>query len=257
MGGTTDSEVPTVINGRYTIESELHTSGAVGHAYRAADTRSTAGHRQVAIWLLPQGMTASHTIYGELQRCFQRVRSLSHPDIVRMLDIGRDDDTVYVATEFVDGTTLRDTIDDPEQPKPLPVAEADRIVAAVGNALAYAHDRGIAHGDVRAECVLVTARGRYRLTGFLWGQLKRRDRFMPEQLEDVRALAAIAFELYTATPWPANPDEQLDEQLLRLLPDNRREAIEAALNNGSDGTPIRDARQFLITAGLPPASALP
>lgn len=240
-----------MINGRYAIQAELHTGGSVGHAYRAADTRTATGRRQVAIWLLPQGMIASRAIYGELKRCFQHVRSLSHPDIVRVLDVGRDGDTVYVATEFVDGRTLREIMDDPAQPR-LTVAEADRIVAATGNALAYAHDRGIAHGNVRTDNILVTPQHRYRLSGFLWGQLKRRHRFMPDQVDDVRALAAIAYELYTATPWPAEPDEQH----LRELPASRRKAIAAVLGSGRSGTPIRDARRFLIEAGLPPASRL-
>ncbi len=247
--GATGGEVPAMINGRYAIQAELHISGTVGHAYRAADTRTATGRQQVAIWLLPQGMIASHTIYGELQRCFQRVRPLIHPDIVRLLDIGRDGDTVYVATELVEGRTLREALDDPAQPR-LTVAEADRIVATTGNALAYAHDRGIAHGDVRTENILVTPQRGYRLSGFLWGQLKRRQQFMPDQLDDVRALAALAFELYTATPWPAEPDEPR----LRELPAPRRKAIAAVLGIDRTGTPIRDARQFLVAAGLPPAS---
>src|SRR5690606_27540928 len=90
------------------------------------------------------------------------VRMLSHPNIVRIFSLERDGDIAFLVLEWVDGESLRSVIDSliPET-----VCEADAlgVVRAVGNALVYAHARGVVHGDVRPENVLVTERGEVRL----------------------------------------------------------------------------------------------
>ena len=101
-----------------------------------------------------------------LQRDFARLRTLEHPHIARMVELGCNGQQYYVTGERLDGEPLREVLNH-LLPERLDVGEADDIVRAIGSALVYAHERGLAHGAVRAENVLITMDRRVVLTNFL------------------------------------------------------------------------------------------
>jgi serine/threonine protein kinase len=151
--------------------------------------------------MLPAHVGASRSMLAAVQRDFARLRTLEHPNIARLLELGSNGQHYYVTAERLDGEPLREVLNHlmPERPA---VAEADGIVRAVGSALVYAHEHDIAHGDVRAENVLVTMDGRYVLTNFLTRRVAKVAGRPPRPSDDLKGLARLAAELYTGSISP-------------------------------------------------------
>src|SRR5690606_33782798 len=108
----------------------------------------------MGLWTLPDHVGASRGALNALRREFARLRALEHPHIARLLELGSNGQHYYVRGEHLDGESLREVLTH-LLPERLDVKDADEVVRAIGSALIYAHEQGIAHGDVRAENVLV------------------------------------------------------------------------------------------------------
>src|SRR5262249_4131350 len=98
---------------------------------------------------------------GRLEREAIAMARLAHPNVVAVHEIGETDGRVFVAMEYVVGTTLRGWMETPRRWR----AVVDMIVAC-GRGLAAAHAAGLVHGDFKPENVLVGADGRPRVTDF-------------------------------------------------------------------------------------------
>src|SRR5690606_22567270 len=147
---------------RFVLEERLE-HGRIGTMYRALDRlRALDGRAYVAVLILPAEIVRSAEQLAAFERELDIVRMLSHPNIVRIFSLERDGDIAFLVLEWVDGESLRSVM---QSLLPETVCEEDAlgVVRAVGNALVYAHARGIVHGDIRPENVLVTARGEVRL----------------------------------------------------------------------------------------------
>jgi serine/threonine-protein kinase len=141
---------------------ELLGSGAFGNVYKAWDGDL---ERVVALKIPRPGA-------GEPDRFIKEARSaarLQHPNIVALHEAGQIDGTCFIASEFVAGTTLATRC----QRGPLPPREAAEILAAVAEALHYAHQQGVIHRDIKPSNILLDAEGRPHLTDF---GLAKRDR---------------------------------------------------------------------------------
>lgn len=88
---------------------------------------------------------------------------LSHPNIVTIFDVGRSGDIAYIAMEFLQGRELRDILNDEQK---LPVSQVVDIVAQVAQGLAYAHEHGIIHRDVKPSNIMVGRDGHVKITDF-------------------------------------------------------------------------------------------
>src|SRR4051812_7324246 len=93
---------------------------------------------------------------ARFQREIEIGRTLSHPGILSVIDVGTADGTPFYTMPFVDGESLRDLLDGTGA---LPVEDALRIGRDVALALAYAHDRGVVHRDVKPDNILLDGRG--------------------------------------------------------------------------------------------------
>ena len=148
-----------LISGRYLIDS-LIGSGGMANVYKAYDNMLG---RTVALKVLK----AEHRGDMEFVRRFERearaVLTLSHENIVRSYAVGEDGDISYIVLEYVEGSTLKELIksDGPISPK-----VAVSITAQVLDALAHAHESGIIHRDVKPQNVIITPRGKAKLTDF-------------------------------------------------------------------------------------------
>jgi serine/threonine-protein kinase len=115
--------------------------------------------------LLAEGLDA-RTRWETVER-FQRearaARSLLHPAIVQVLDIGADQDTFFIVMEYLDGQTLREIM---TAVGPISVGRAVEIATSACDALAYAHDQGIIHRDVKPDNIMVLRNGATKLTDF-------------------------------------------------------------------------------------------
>ena len=144
--------------GPYEILSLLG-AGGMGEVYRARDTRLK---RDVALKILPR---TSDGDSGRLRRFEAEARSsaaLSHPNIVALHDVGREDGTSFIVSELVVGGTLTRLLDR----GPLSVRKLLDLAVPLAEALAAAHARGIVHRDLKPDNILVTAEGVPKIADF-------------------------------------------------------------------------------------------
>ena len=119
----------------------------MGEVYLAYDSRL---RRQVAIKLLPAEFTEDKVRLSRFEREAYAASSLNHPNILTIYEIGQLDGHHFIATEYVDGESLRQRI----ILGPLELRETLGIVIQVGDALAAAHEAGIVHRDVKPENIM-------------------------------------------------------------------------------------------------------
>src|SRR5262245_18745248 len=99
-------------------------------------------NRPVGLWMLPAHVGASRSSLASLQRDFNRLRTLEHPNIAQRLELGNNGQQYFVTGERLDGEPLRDVLTH-LGPERLDVGEADDVVRAFGSALVYAHENDV------------------------------------------------------------------------------------------------------------------
>ena len=140
----------------YEIERELSGAG-MSRVFVATDR---ALGRRVVIKVLPPELTAGVN-RERFRREVQVAAQLQHPHIVTLLSAGEDGDIVYYTMPFIDGESLRPSL----EKGPLSVRDVVRILHDVVDALAYAHARGVIHRDIKPGNILKLGptRARHRL----------------------------------------------------------------------------------------------
>jgi serine/threonine protein kinase len=131
----------------------------MGEVYRARDSRLG---RDVAIKILPQGLSADP---DRLHRFAQEARAaatLSHPNILAVYDIDVVGDAPYIVSELLEGATLRERLLDGA----LPVRKAVSYAIAIARGLAAAHDKGLTHRDLKPDNLFITADERIKILYF-------------------------------------------------------------------------------------------
>ena len=147
--------------GRFEIVAELG-RGAMGVVYKATDP--VLG-RPVAIKTINMALERDG-IENYEARFYQEARAaggLSHPNIITIYDVGKTGDIAYMAMEFVEGVELRELL---AHGRPLPLAQAISIAAQVSEGLAYAHERGIVHRDIKPPNIMVAPSGSVKIADF-------------------------------------------------------------------------------------------
>lgn len=157
-----------LLRGRYLLETQIG-NGGTATVHRAVDLRRDAGAaddgRRVAIKLLRPELRERPQSVARLQREFRQTQAVAHPNVVRFHDLDCDGDAWFIVMELLSGETLGPHLRR-VAPAGLPVTEATRIAAAVGDALAHAHARGVTHGDVKPDNVFLTDAGDVRIFDF-------------------------------------------------------------------------------------------
>src|SRR5436190_6879589 len=134
-------------------------SGGMGEVYRAHDARLG---RDVAIKVLPAAFSDDPDRLRRFEQEARAAAALNHPNIVQILDVGRDGPTSYVVSELLDGDTLRAQMEGTTLPQSKAIDYARQI--ALG--LAAAHGKGITHRDIKPENVFVMPDGRVKILDF-------------------------------------------------------------------------------------------
>jgi serine/threonine-protein kinase len=147
--------------GRYNIIGELG-QGAMGTVYKAVDPLID---RVVAIKTINLSLALDEKDEYE-SRFYQEAKAagrLSHPNIVTIYDVGKSGEIAYIAMEFLQGRELRDILNDGKR---MPVEQVINIVAQVAQGLAYAHEYGIVHRDVKPSNIMIVRDGHVKITDF-------------------------------------------------------------------------------------------
>ena len=145
--------------GPYTVVREIG-RGGMGRVYLASDGRLG---RTVALKVLAPQLTREPKHRDRLRREARAAALLTHPGICTVFALEELDGELYIATEFVEGHTLRDEIADGKRPSLDTIVSTARDLAS---ALASAHAKGITHRDLKPENVMRTRDGRIKILDF-------------------------------------------------------------------------------------------
>ena len=134
-------------------------AGGMGEVYLAEDTRLS---RKVALKLLPAAFTKDTARVRRFVQEAKAASALNHPNILTIHEIGEANDAHFIATEFIDGETLRAQL----HGKKLGLSAALDVATQIASALAAAHVVGIVHRDIKPENVMVRRDGIVKVLDF-------------------------------------------------------------------------------------------
>ena len=144
--------------GRYDIASPLG-AGGMGEVFLARDTQLD---RNVALKLLSEEFTRNE---DRMKRFVQEARTasaLNHPNIIIIHEIGESDGAHFIATEYIEGDTLRDLM----QKKHPSIEQVIDVGMQVANALSAAHKANIVHRDIKPENIMLRPDGYVKVLDF-------------------------------------------------------------------------------------------
>ncbi|AMR79313.1 serine/threonine protein kinase [Cupriavidus nantongensis] len=159
--------VGDTLNGRFVLEECLGVGG-MGTVYKALDLRKLeASDRRpyIAIKVLNLQFSGHPKSLMALQREARKAQTLAHRNIVTVYDFDRDGPVVFLTMEYLSGSSLNHVLKAPGFAG-MPMARAMPIIQGMGNALAYAHERGFVHCDFKPANVFLTANGEVKVIDF-------------------------------------------------------------------------------------------
>src|SRR5262245_24543960 len=144
--------------GNYEILSLLG-AGGMGEVYLARDVRLD---RRIALKLLPEQFTNDAAQVSRFEREARAASALNHPNIITIYEVGQEGNAHFIATEFIEGRTLREVMAKAR----MKFGEALSVAVQISSALAAAHAAGIVHRDIKPENVMVRDDGLVKLLDF-------------------------------------------------------------------------------------------
>jgi len=205
---------------RYFGDYELHEEiarGGMGVVYRARQVRL---NRQVALKMIRAGKFSSGTEIQRLRVEAEAAAQLDHPAIVPVFEVGEYEGLHYFTMAFVDGETLSAKL----ASGPMPARAAAKLMQTVAEAVAYAHDKGVIHRDIKPGNILIDQSGQPRVSDFglakqvssdneltTTGQILGTPSYMPPEqalgklddvgkASDVYSLGAVLYATLTGRP---------------------------------------------------------
>src|SRR6059058_5533689 len=171
--------------GHYKISKRIGTGG-MGDVYLATDM--TAG-RKAALKLLPERFTGDAERLKRFQQEAHAVVGLNHPNILTIYEIGEDHSTHYIASELIEGETLRQRL----MRGRMELSEAIDVAIQVASALAAAHHAGIVHRDIKPENIMLRPDGYVKVLDF--GIAKLAEQEAPATMPKDEALLLVETNL--------------------------------------------------------------
>ncbi len=171
--------------GHYKISEQIG-SGGMGEVYLATDI---VARRKAALKLLPLRFTGDAERLKRFQQEAHAVVALNHPNILTVYEIGEDRSIHYIASELIEGETLREHL----TRRPMELGEAVDVAIQVVSALAAAHQAGIVHRDVKPENIMLRPDGYVKVLDF--GIAKLAEQELPVTMPRDEALSLIETNL--------------------------------------------------------------
>ncbi len=147
-----------LIDDRYRIERKIG-EGGMSVVYGATDIITK---KPVAIKIIKGDMMGNPINLSRFEREARAAASLSHPNIVRVINLGTYEGRPYMANEFINGQNLRDILDK----RSIGFLEACDIMYQLTSAVAHAHEHSVIHRDIKPQNVYLTADGTIKLGDF-------------------------------------------------------------------------------------------
>ena len=226
--GNSSIAVGDILQGRFSLVAMIG-QGGMSRVFKAIDLRRAEAGADVpfvAVKVLTEPFDEYFGSMAALQREAHKLQSLTHPNIVRVFDCDRDDQTVFMTMEYLAGRPLQKILRT-NGDRPMDLGAALKLIVAIGEALESAHQSHIVHGDLKPGNVIVTDEGGVKVIDFGMAQfIARTDVEMeaggyaevlpkaitpryaspqlaagydPESADDVYALACIAYESLSGT----------------------------------------------------------
>ena len=157
----------------YLIDS-LIGEGGMGEVYKAYDENL---HREVALKILPVEFIDDSERARRLEQEAFTTSKLNHPNIVTIFEIVRGDRAQFIASEYIEGQTLREFLSDKANRnlRPLSLEQAIEIAVQIASALRAAHTAWIIHRDIKPENIMVRADGVVKVLDFGIAKLGRHE----------------------------------------------------------------------------------
>ena len=149
---------PAKLFSHYQIISLLG-KGGMGEVYLASDTRLG---RKTALKILPEKYTSEADLVARFEREARAASALNHPNILTVYEIGESEDSHFIATEFIEGLTLRQRL----ETGAIPLKETLEICLQIAAALTAAHEAGIIHRDIKPENIMLRPDGYVKVLDF-------------------------------------------------------------------------------------------
>jgi serine/threonine-protein kinase len=235
IGSGAGPGAPPVLAGRYQL-LECVGEGGMGVVWRAFDLDL---EEPVAVKFLREELATDERLRGGFRREVKLARRVTHPNVARVFEFGRDGNTYFLTMEFISGESLLDVLQREGKVEP---ARLLPWLLALCRGLAAAHAAGVAHGDIKPGNILIAPDRGAVLTDFgiarIVSEVLSRDDVLggtplymsPEQLSnevlsprsDVYAVGVVILEALTGlVPWPVYDAVGMVELKLRGDPDLR------------------------------------
>ncbi|MCA9934255.1 MAG: protein kinase [Ardenticatenaceae bacterium] len=233
----TGSGEAQMVDGRYQLEDLIGQGGAAS-VYKAYQQSLD---RYVAIKILHPILLKNTSFQERFRMEARHMANLYHQNIIQVYDFGNQGNNYYIVMELVEGETLEEKLHRLESKQQrLPLPQAIQIIQEIGSALAYAHQQGIMHRDIKPDNIMVTSDNRIVLTDFglaklvaaphitAEGNMSGTPNYMaPEQIRgasvdtrvDIYGLGVVMYRLITGRlPFAAQSAIQVMFQHIKEMP---------------------------------------
>lgn len=163
-----DKNIGKKLDGRYEI-TELIGVGGMAEVYKGIDV---IDNKTVAIKILKKEYAENEEFLRRFRNESKAIAVLSHPNIVRIYDVGFSEKIQYIVMEYIDGITLKEYI---EEEKVLTWKDTVHFVIQILRALQHAHDKGIVHRDIKPQNIMMFTDGTIKVMDFGIAKFARED----------------------------------------------------------------------------------
>ncbi|WP_051411577.1 Stk1 family PASTA domain-containing Ser/Thr kinase [Ruminococcus flavefaciens] len=154
-----DKNIGKKLDGRYEI-TELIGVGGMAEVYKGVDV---IDNKTVAIKILKKEFAENEEFLRRFRNESKAIAVLSHPNIVKIYDVGFSEKIQYIVMEYIDGITLKEYI---EEERVLSWKDTVHFVIQILRALQHAHDKGIVHRDIKPQNIMMFTDGTIKVMDF-------------------------------------------------------------------------------------------